>query len=579
MGILSDYKRSLFINTKPLIGHAKKDLVRHYKVGSRIPFNKSIHWIIYDFKNKKVMKRDINGLNTMMDFMENAYKDENNQVITFDIADYVSKHSTNLMIECQLPEEKSILAIFDDGIYTKDDEDYIWYNLFHTHIRGKIYEKTKEEINSVSYKLVPTMNWIWFRKPGAYISDRIIRRSSSWLDLNPDIQFHLWTDLENEEEAIDFFSGDIEDSELKALRENYRKRLIVHYKQETWNVAKEFCNENSQILKGENLWEIYKEILDNKEDKAAMIFKTDILRCMILYQRGGWYSDYNDTFCFVPLKYVINQEKRDLLYLGCDIYSNHNNYIMYSPKYHSKWLDLTTQIVVGGVNTYKMLKINDSEFISNIRLILDSFIKTCLSPLNDDGVFPLKDNFLTDCMEKLGVWLKIYDTKIDELIATHNLNLPHSFHFTPNELLLLIRYMFSNHNSSSVVAKRISYELDQGQSLNKDRRGKYVLRWKNQTWDKTYLWAECIQELHSLKDAPFSDKTIMNTTLFTNMKKLLYTTNMGAYFHDKPELAKYVYALPHCYVMGCFSFLTALGHIGDGTSAGGDIYDYNPEAI
>jgi mannosyltransferase OCH1-like enzyme len=200
------------------------------------------------------------------------------------------------------------------------------------------------------------MNWIWFRKHGAYLSDRIVRRSSSWLDLNPGIQFHLWTDLENEEEAIDFFSGNIEDPELKSQRENYRKRLIVHYRKETWDVAKEFCEENSTILKGENLWEIYREILDNKEDKAAMIFKTDILRCMILYQRGGWYSDYNDTFCFVPLKYVINQEKRDLIYLGCDIYSNHNNYIMYSPKYHSKWLDLTTQIVVGGVNTYKMLK-------------------------------------------------------------------------------------------------------------------------------------------------------------------------------------------------------------------------------
>lgn len=564
MGIISDYKRSLFVNTKPLIGHAKKDLVRHYQIKSKIPFNPKLHWVIYDFRNKKVMKKDLNVPTFAIDFQENTYKNENNEDITFDVEKHIQNNSSDIMIECQLPEEKSILAIFDDTKYTPEDEDYIWYNLFHTHIRGKIYEKTKEEIDNLRYKLIPEMHWIWFRKPETYLSERIVRRSSSWLDLNPEIKFHLWTDLINEDEAIDFFSKSDPTGD-------YRKRIIIHYKEETWNIAKEFCEENFQILKGENLWDVYKGILDNKVDKSAMIFKTDILRCMILHQRGGWYSDYNDTFCFIPLKYVINQEKRDLIYLGCDIYSNQNNYIMYSPQYNTKWLELTSEIVRGGINTYKMLVFDDKEFLDNIRIILNSFVKSCLETV--------KDNFLEDCVSKLNIWLRIYDTKIDEFISRYNLNLKHSFHFTANELLLLIRYMFSNHNPNSSVAKRISYEIDNAQSLNKNRMNKFVLRWKPQTWDKTYLWNECLTELQELQDIPFSNKTIMNTVLFTNMKKLLYTTNMGAYFHGKKELEKYIYSIPHCYVMGCFSFLTALGHIGDGTSAGGDIYDYNPEAI
>jgi hypothetical protein len=572
MGFISEYKKSLFVNTKPLIGHAKKDLVRHFKIESKIPFDKSAHWIIYDFKNKKVMKRDINGLNTMMDFQENTYKDENDIDIGFDVASHIEKYQSDLMISCELPENKSILAIFDDTKYTKEDYDYLWYNLFHTHIRGKIYEKTKEEIDSISYKLIPKMNWVWFRKPGAYISERIIRRSSSWIELNPEIEFHLWTDLKNEQEAIDFFTGDVTDSETLLSRQEYMKKLIIHYKEDTWGVAKEFCEENSTILKGENLWEIYEEILNNKTDKSSMIFKTDIIRCMILHQKGGWYSDYNDTYCFIPLKYVINQDKRDLIYLGCDIYSNHNNYIMYSPKYHDKWLDLTSQIVKGGVNTYKILKIKDDEFTNVIRAIMSSFIKGCLSD-------NCKDNFLDTCIDKIAVWLKLYDSKIDETIAKHNINLPHSFHFTPNEILLMIRYIFVYRDPNTILSKRICYELEQCASLNKNRLGKYILRRKDENWDKTYLWKESLEEMEKVKDTPFENSTIMNTILFVNMAKLLQTTNMGAYFHGKKELEKYVYALPHCYVMGCFSFLTALGHIGDGTSAGGDIYEYNLEAI
>lgn len=588
MGFISDYKKSLFVNTKPLIGHAKKDLVRHFKIDANIPFDKSKHWAIYDFKNKKVMKREINSISIMADFQENYYTDENNKTINIDIASYIEKNQTKLMIDCELPEDKSILAIFDDTKYTKEDEDYLWYNLFHTHIQGKIYEKRKEEIDFISYKLVPKMHWVWFRKPGAYISERIIRRSSSWLDLNPEIQFHLWTDLENEEEAIDFFTGDlislditsvenkeIEDkTEALALRLAYMKRLIIHYKNETWDLAKEFCEENSNITKDkeESLWEIYQDILNNKTDKSAMIFKTDIIRCMILHQQGGWYSDYNDTYCFIPLKYVINQEKRDLIYLGCDIYSNHNNYIMYSPKYHTKWLEITSKIVSGGVNTYKLLKINDTDFLESVRIILTSFIKGCLSE-------QCKNNFIDTCIDKIGIWLKLYDTKIDQLIAKHNLNLTQSYHFTPNEILLMLRYIFVYRKSDSVMSKRLCYELEQCRSLNKNRMGKYILRRKDEEWNREYLWKECLEEIKELNGDSFSDTVIMNTILFVNMAKLLQTTNMGAFFHNKPELSKYVYALPHCYVMGCFSFLTALGHIGDGTSAGGDIYEYNPEAI
>jgi hypothetical protein len=572
MSIVSEYKKALFNTTDVLISRSNKNGIFPYKISSHIPFNKEKHWVIYDFKNEKVMRRTIDKLSVMEDFQENTYKNENNEEITFDIPSYIAKNSSSVMIECNLPEGRGLLAIFDDTRYTLEDYDYIWYNLFHTYIQGKIYEKSKEYINSITYKLIPKMHWVWFRKPGAYITERIIRRSKSWLELNPEIQFHLWTNMKNEDEIMDFLTGNITDLEIKEERKEYRKRINIHCIEDTYKISKEFCDENSSILKNDNLCELFREILDDTTYSSSMIFKTDILRCMILHQLGGWYTDFNDTYCFVPLKYIVNQDRRNLIYNGCDMYTKQNNYIMYSSDYNTTWLEITTQIIQRGTDTYKLLKISDEDFLNSIKIIVSSFCSSCLENQSNQS-------FLESVTSKIAVWLNIYDKKIDELIAKYNLNIPHSFHFIPNELLLLIRYLFSNHNSTSSVADRISYELSYAQSLNKNRMRKYVLRWKNNTWDKTYKWDECIKELNELKDAPFSDKLIMNTTIFTNIQKLLYITNMGAYFQDRKDLSKQLYNIPHCLIMESFSFMTALGHIGDGTSVGGDIYTYSSDSI
>jgi hypothetical protein len=573
MGIFSTYKKYFFENTAPLRTIKGEDLVRHYKIQPHIPYNSKIHWILYDFKNEKIYKRDISGMNTMMDFAENTYKDENGNDIDFIISEYIEKNSSNLMTEVMLPENKAILAIFKDTNNEENiisNEDYIWYNIYHTFIQGKICHKTKEYISDIKYNLIPELNWIWFRKSkDAYLTKRIVKRASSWIDLNPEITFHLWTNLENEAEVIDFFSqADPEGT--------FRSRIIVHCKNETLNIAKEFCEENFQILKNENLWSLYEEILTNNNDKASMIFKTDILRCMILYMKGGWYADFNDTYGFTSLKYILNPEKRNMIYLGCDIVDRQNNYIMYSPKYNSKWLELTSQIVKGGCNVYKIIKFKDVNFIDSVRKILKTFKDTCLE--NNP-----KESIIERIIPKLNIMISIYNVKVAEMIEKYKLEIPYSFSFNFNEILLLFKYIFKAHSSfpishtNSSLSDRISYELENSTTLSKNRKGEMTHRFKN--FDKEHLWKETLEELQSINIEDISDTTIINNIIFVNMEKLLKICNMGTYYHNSPENRKFIYNIPHCYVLGAYTFLTALGHIGDGTSCGGDICVYNDDAI
>jgi hypothetical protein len=602
MRLNSEFKKSLLESDGVFASRNKTPLNKDYKIGGKISFDRAKHWIVYDFINERIFKRTIDKLNLMGDFAENYFKDEKGVDITFDMPSYVVKNSTELMSEIQIPEGKYILVIMKSESPESESlslEDFVWYNVYHTFAQNKIFYRKPSEIASIKYNLVPALHWVWFRRGVDKLNPRIIQRAKTWIEQNPELTFHLWTNINNEEELKDFLSDIPEESRESFFGAN---GVIVHFKSETWSEAKEFCDENfsilkesdsqnpsknlrtlspdltsSKILDNPNLWDFISDVLENTQDKASMIFKTDILRCMILYMRGGWYTDFNDTYCFVPLKYSVHPDKKNLIYIANDFAEKLNNYILYSPKNNSKWLELTEQIIQKSYSVYQVLKTKDETFTKVMRSILKSFI-TSVSESTESG---LDDKPFCELIDfKMGVWLNLLNTESTKMLERQGLKLPCDLHLNSNTLMLFFRYIFSYIKKDSVLSDRISYELGHMSSLNLNRKNVYQVRWKYGFKEHTSsdehgknLRKGAIKEIEELwRDMVFPEDDMYSTLIYANVNKMLTITNMGMYFYENVENLKHAYIFPLGYCYSSLSWISSITHIADGTSCSGPVH-------
>lgn len=594
MPFFSEFKRELLNLKDGLLSRNTKPLPNDYRIDKDIQFDRSKHWVVYDFKNEKIFKRNMDKLNLMNDFQENYFKDERGVDISFDMPSHILKNKTGLMAEIQIPERKYILALLppvsDSELaeYGLELEDYIWYNVYHSNVQGKIFYYKPKEISEIRYNLVPELHWVWFRRGKDLLCPKILNRAKSWWEQNPEISFHLWTNIPTEDDLVEFLS-DISPEMLNT----FRSKVNIHLKDDTWGIAKEFCDENFNILKNPSslsknlttsetsklsLWKYMEDILENDKDKGAMIFKTDILRCMILYLRGGWYSDFNDTYCFTPLKYSAHPTKKNLIYIANDFGDRLNNYILYCPKNNGKWLELLTQILNKSYNVYQVLKIQDETFGKVLRTVLSSFIKSSLLAYEEN--FENDFTFTGSVASKMGVWINLINTEVDKMLERQGLKLPCDLHMTSNALILFLRYMFHYINPKSILSKRIYYEVNNMASLNMNRKKVYEVKWKSTFKDRENdkeIKDDIIEAIQEIKDVwmdyHFPESEMYSVLLYVNVNKMLTITNMGMYFYDNEENMKYAQVFPYAFFNESFCWISSICHLAQGTSCGSSAHE------
>jgi hypothetical protein len=564
MSILTDFRQSLFKNPEPLKANDKYKENKH-SLGAHIPYDETKHWVIYDFVNDKIYRKEMTPELLKKDTPENKFKNEEGEVIDFEMKDHIQKFSSGVMIEYQIPDGNWVLCLFDDKIYSLEDEDTLFYNTLHTTIQKKIYKKTKEDIAKIEYNLEKEFHWLWFRLDSGKLSKKIITRACSWIRMNPDFNFNLWTNMKSEKEVKDFFS-DVED--MEEYQTLFKDKVKVHLFDELWELTLEFC-EGLKNINGVPMWSNLIDIVNNVQDRASMIFKTDVVRCIILYMKGGWYADFNDTYCFVSLKYIIHPEKGDFIYMGSDYNHRHNNnYIMYSPKKHEVWLSNTLKLILFSFKIHRILELKEDVYANFVRCIFKTIASILEKKTEGCHIFE-------EIIKRLHNWITATNKETKEMLERCNIIIPIPLDMKMNEFILFIKYIMMREAPNSPMYKRFCEELNKVKGVG-HLETSYRFTWKDDKPPEE-LYIPDARDIKFWKEHIISKTAIYNTLLQVNLKNMIYMTNMGSFFASE-NASKYVYSIPYCYVHENFCFISALGHIGDGTCTG-NVKDYNHNYI
>jgi hypothetical protein len=396
---------------------------------------------------------------------------------------------------------------------------------------------------------------VWFKLDDARLSSLILKRNRTWIEQNPEMSFHLWTNISSEEEVKEWLK-DIPAENLQFFLQN----ITIHYKHEMYNLVKNFCEKLEETYL---IWSFMYEVLENYGDRGSMIFKTDLVRCMILYTLGGWYSDFNDTICLTPLKYIINPLNPEMIYIGCDY--NHrdcNNYVMYCPKGNEQWFGNVKKLINYSYRLYKILDIKDEIFTTFIQSMIKSFA---------DVAEKAHERYIFDIFGiLLDKWINLYNKQVEEMLSRNNITLPLKLEFDMNKFVLLIKFILLKENPESPLVKRYLYEFGHLRNIIKIK-DIYRPLWKIDKPKDPYIKDE--RDHKYWKNHSVAKSTIYDVFMQTNIKALIYMTNMGS-FYQKVDEKNPMYRVPYCYLNENFCFLSSIVHCVD-TSCVGQVKSYD----
>ena len=174
-----------------------------------------------------------------------------------------------------------------------------------------------------------------------------MQRAESWIRLNPEMNFILWTDLDDKAELLDFLS------QVPAEHAQHftSGRVTIKYLKDTVEFVMMYLQMHKDKDQIKNLDATrFVDIIKNKDNSRVLIAKTDYLRAMILHHYGGFYVDFNDCECFLPIKFWFNElVDRQQLILPCDTFneSHVSNYFIYVPKGSKIFEDLHLDTLTG----------------------------------------------------------------------------------------------------------------------------------------------------------------------------------------------------------------------------------------
>jgi len=259
---------------------------------------------------------------------------------------------------------KSILIILDSQAPNDPYQSSIWatYNFYNALIKGNSDDChrtiTFDEMEESTQKLDSSdkqIHWIWFRNTGFYLPNKILSRARSWITLNPEFRFYLWSNLNDKSELLDFIS------QLNDENKNYflNGTITIKYKNDTLDEIKRFYSHYHSQLN--NAYKKFYDDLFNNGYRINTLFLIDTFRAIILNLYGGIYCDFNDTLCFFPMKYLLPLYKNEF-FVGTDSYPEQpalrNNYFMYKSKNteemskQDEFLNMTIEVINRAINRY-----------------------------------------------------------------------------------------------------------------------------------------------------------------------------------------------------------------------------------
>ncbi len=183
------------------------------------------------------------------------------------------------------------------------------------------------------------IHWVWFRRtPTWRLTEEIVLRAASWIELNPGYQFHLWTNLADAAELTDFLADLPTD-----VRERYfsteTPRITVHFAAEFRDTVFDWlaANVNAETQA------VFATVWESRE-RQDIIMKTDYTRNILLAVRGGIYTDFNDLMCLAPIEPVL--EAHAGAFIGVtdnNTSQNASNYFMYAAAGNTDWNRITVR--------------------------------------------------------------------------------------------------------------------------------------------------------------------------------------------------------------------------------------------
>lgn len=398
----------------------------------------------------------------------------------------------------------------------------------------KVYFLSEEIINTKINKVPEQLvHWVWFRKNNKKLTPEISERAMSWIAINPNAYFHLWTNLKNSDEWIEFLS-EIAD-EIKKI---FLDKIIIHYNDETMGLTLKVMQEykNNEYYDEESYQLLYDEFMSTY--KNALIFKTDIIRLMILYEYGGVYTDFNDCLCLSPIKniFAIHDINKPLGVSDSNDLNHASNYFLYSPKGSDHWKMIMFEMMQNAKHIVWFLKNNEMK---------ENVINLCLKLIE----LMTKDDFcIRDDIDAYNNLDRIYEDKFKKLPYLGDKVKPITLYYWRIFFYSIILDMLEDNNSKETI-RSLLMEVKKKSKKNKN--------------DVQRIYPKIFFDIEKFNEK--FDKAYNFWWTDYNLNAIMHFTNLPIYCRMRKHE---IYLLPYGYYYRYGCLVSWVGHLGDGGSYG-----------
>jgi hypothetical protein len=454
--------------------------------------------------------------------------------------------------EYQTLNEKNLVIIpksIFDSIQKEMKDTWLIFHLYSSKVldKNKLYtiDEMEEMVSSLT-EYDKQVHWLWIRKPNTYLTNKIVKRCSSWIFLNPKFQMHLWTDLNNQSEYEDWISL-LEPQHQELIRQNVK----IHYKDEMIQMVKEFITKyESKLEYSQQILTLFETILSRKL-KFEIIFKTDYIRNIILCMKGGIYTDFNDLICLYPIQYILPLYKNHYMVpVENNDLNNLSNYFMYTSFQNQEFIDYTIDSLSYFPKLYHFIHDQDI-YHKSFELMLDILKQESITK----EYLLTKNTELYDFM-KINYSEFISSNNLQKEISTITIN---EQRFRKNYIDLFCLFFIDFFNQRGILLNDHFEYFQKLKSTRKTKKHKEI---------KTYKISD--EALQSITEQIKKEET-KNHYCFVMIDLLLQNvmnfTNLPIFMSKhKTELP----IVPYSYLMRYMCFISIIGHLGDATSYGYD---------
>jgi hypothetical protein len=471
-------------------------------------------------------------------------------------------------------------------------EFFITINSYINLVQRKCEKRPWKNIDGAPTLEEHTMNWVWFRKPGYKLTSAIMNNAQSWIDHNPEMKFVLWTDLENEQELSEFLEN-IKDVQQQQFTSG---RIKVKYLSDVLAFVKDYvaAYKDKDAIKDFDS-KSFIDLIETRQYDRTLIAKTDFLRAMILHHFGGFYSDFNDCHCMIPIRYWFQElYKKQAFLLPCDTFNEAHisNFFMYVPKGSKGFRNLHFDTLKGFKGILKCFR--DESTPHKVSSLITGYAKKYLKKLKQgetceptqllvDMMFPVYDNSkftttirgaLTESgikgLERSDIRAKMFfPLFVFKYVAQK---------YDMSSLMEFFEYMVEEFKHiGSIHVQRAPIQLNSNGTMKPSapQTGpkKFEVQYFNNShvedWDDyddlAKVFDALTEKLDHLENDPEYDKFIYDLFIKNMAAIPMHMTNLIMHL---PKELSFHELVPFCFVYVNMTHLTMIGHFGDGSSIG-----------